>query len=178
VPLGVDQWAASDSTKLPAPRTGASGFAANGALYLAGGSEDGKTPKSELYWAVPDASGGLTDGWHHLSTTDLPAAGLSGSAPVVSGSTVILIGGTTQGGLVTSSTRASLAPQAPFFQLGLFGAVIPGLQIPNEIGQQLGYIAAAAVGTGNFFLFIILGYVFNHKPQVRAWIARRRAARG
>ena len=87
---------------------------------------------------------------------------------------MILIGGTTQGGLVTSSTRASLAPQAPFFQLGLFGAVIPGLQIPNEIGQQLGYIAAAAVGTGNFFLFIILGYVFNHKPQVRAWIARRR----
>jgi hypothetical protein len=174
VPLGVDQWAASDSTKLPAPRTGASGFSANGTLYLAGGSEDGKTPKSELFWALPDANGGLTDGWHHLSTTDLPAAGLTGSAPVVSGSTAILIGGTSQGGLVTTSTQASLAPQAPFFQLGLFGAVIPGLQIPNEIGQQLGYIAAAGVGTGNFFLFIILGYVFNHKPQVRAWIARRR----
>jgi hypothetical protein len=173
-PLGVAQWAASDSTKLPAPRTGASGFSANGALYLVGGSEDGKTPKSELYWALPDSAGGLTDGWHHLSTTDLPAQGLRGSAPAVSGSTVILIGGTTQGGLVTSSTRASLAPQAPFFQLGLFGAVIPGLQIPNEIGQQLGYIAAAGVGTGNFILFIVLGYVFNHRPQVGAWVERRR----
>jgi hypothetical protein len=175
-PLGVQQWAASDASKLPAPRTGAAGFTANGAIYLAGGS-DVNGSRSELYWAIPDANGGLTDGWHHLSNDDLPAAGLTGSSPIVSGSTVVLIGGTTQSGVVTSATRASLAPQAPFFQLGLFGVVIPALQIPGEIGQQLGYLSAAGAGTVNFVILIFLGWAFNHKPQVSAWIAKRRHRR-
>ena len=86
----------------------------------------------------------------------------------------MLIGGSTQGGLLTSTTQASLAPQVPFFQLGLFGIVIPALQIPGEIGQQLGYLSAAGAGTVNFVLLILLGYVFNHKAQVSAWIDRRR----
>jgi hypothetical protein len=172
-PLGVQQWAAGDALKLPAPRTGAAGFTANGAMYVAGGSDAGG-PKSELYWAIPDSNGGLTDGWHHLSNDDLPASGLTGASPVVSGSTAILIGGSTQGGVLTSATQASLAPQAPFFQLGLFGVVIPALQIPGEIGQQLGYLSAAGAGTVNFVILILLGYVFNHKEQVGGWISRRR----
>jgi len=172
-PLGVQQWAAGAALKLPAPRTGAAGFTAYGAIYLAGGSDAGG-PKSELFWAIPDSNGGLSDGWHHLSNDDLPASGLTGSSPVVSGSTAMLIGGSTQGGLLTSTTQASLAPQVPFFQLGLFGIVIPALQIPGEIGQQLGYLSAAGAGTVNFVLLILLGYVFNHKAQVSAWIDRRR----
>ncbi len=171
-PLGVQRWGASDSYKLPAPRTGASGFTANGAIYLAGGS-DATGPKSELYWAIPDSSGGLSDGWHHLSNDDLPG-GLTGSSPVVSGSRAILLGGTAQGGPTRSVTQASVAPLEPFFQLGLFGVVVPGLQIPGEIGQQLGYLTAAGAGSVNFALFVVLAVVFNHRPQVSAWIERRR----
>ena len=58
VPEGVVKWTVDDSLNLPAPRTGGAGFAANGALYLAGGS-DGTSPKRELYWALPDANGRL-----------------------------------------------------------------------------------------------------------------------
>jgi hypothetical protein len=52
--------------------------------------------------------------------------------------------------------------------------VIPALQIPGEIGQQLGYLSAAGAGTVNFVILILLGYVFNHKEQVGGWIAKRR----
>lgn len=173
IPLGIEQWASSAGLKLPAPRTGAASFTSNGTIYSVGGS-DGTAPARELYWAVPDSSGGLPTGWQHLDTTDLPAGGLAGGSPVVNGSSVFIIGGQTQGGLLTSSLRANLAPQSPFFQLGPVGVVIPGLQIPGEIGQQLGYLAAAGVATGNFAIVVFLGWVFNNKPKVRAWIARRR----
>lgn len=173
---GVQQWSVLDAANLPVARTGAAGFTANGAIYLVGGS-DGTSDKSELYWATPDSAGNLADGWHHLGTDDLPAGGLSGSAPVVSGSSVFLVGGTTQSGILASTTRASLAPQPPFFQAGLFGVVIPGLQIPNEIGQQLGYLAAAGVGTADFVVLVAIGWAFNHKPQVKAFVERRRKRR-
>jgi len=176
VVAAVQQWAISNAVNLPAARTSAAGFTSNGTLYLVGGS-DGTAPKSEMYWAIPDTAGNLSDGWHHLDTDDLPTGGLAGSAPVVSGSTVLLIGGTTQGGVVASSARASLAPQPPFFQLGLFGVVIPALQIPGEIGQQLGYLAAAGVSTVDFVLLVLAGWAFNHRPQIRAWVDRRRGRR-
>jgi len=170
----VSQWATQDAANLPAARSGAAGFAANGALYLVGGS-DGTSAKRELYWTVPDSSGNLP-GWRHLDPTDLPAGVVDG-APVVTGSTVVILGGKGDGSPLASAYRASLAPQQPFFRLGLVGVTVPGLQIGGEIGQQLGYLAAAGVGTGNFVILIILGYVFNHRPQIRAWMERRRLAR-
>jgi N-acetylneuraminic acid mutarotase len=176
VVLGVQQWATSDRIKLPAKRTGGASFAANGAIYLAGGS-DGTSPQSQLYWAVPDAVGGLPNQWQHLDVTDLPAGGLQGGAAVVAGPTAVVIGGQTTGGLVTSSLRASLAPIPPFFQLGLFDVVVPALQFPGEIGQQLGYLAAAGASMVNFAIFVALGWAFNHKPVVRAWWERRRSRR-
>jgi hypothetical protein len=169
----VVQWA--DATPLPAARTGAAGFSANGAMYLVGGS-DGTSAKKELYWALPDATGKLPGGWLHLDPTDLPTGVVDG-APVVTGSTVEIIGGTTDGTPLTSADRASLAPQAPFFRLGLVGVTVPGLLIGGEIGQQLGYVAAAGVGIGNFTILIIIGWAFNHRPQIRGWLERRRAAR-
>jgi hypothetical protein len=172
-PQGVTQWAAA--TALPGARTGAAGFAANGALYLVGGS-DGTSAKKDLYWALPDVSGNLPGGWMRLDPTDLPA-GVVDAAPVVTGSTVELIGGTANGAPLTGAYRASLAPQAPFFRLGLVGVTVPGLQIGGEIGQQLGYLAAAGVGTGNFVILIIIAWAFNHRPQIRAWRERRRLAR-
>jgi Kelch motif len=168
-------WAVRDESNLPAPRTGAAGFAANGAIYLVGGS-DGTTAQRELYWALPDSEGNLPGGWRHLDPTDLPT-GIVDAAAVVTGSTAILLGGTSDGGALATSTRTSLAPGAPFFRLGIAGVVVPALQIPGEIGQQIGYLAAAGVGTGNFVILVIVGWAFNHRPEISAWRERRRLAK-
>ena len=174
-PQGIVQWGVRDDLNLPAPRTGGAGFSANGAIYLVGGS-DGTSARKELYWALPNVSGDLPGKWTHLDPTDLPAGVVDG-VPVLAGSTVILLGGTTDGAPVSSAYRASLAPQEPFFRLGLVGVTVPGLQIGGEIGQQLGYLAAAGVGTGNFVILIITAVLFNNRPQLRAWMERRRIAR-
>ena len=56
--------------------------------------------------------------------------------------------------------------------------VVPALQIGGEIGQQLGYLAAAGVGTGNFVILVVIVAMLNHKPPASApgW-ERRRLAR-
>jgi hypothetical protein len=180
---GVIKWAVPAAgavgQNLPAARTGGAGFVSNGALYLAGGS-DGTTTHGELYWAVPDSNGTINGGWQHLAATDLPS-GLAYAAPVVTGGNAILIGGTTSGGVLASAARASLGPQSPFFQAGLVGflpgVVVPGLQIGGQIGTQLGLLAAAGVGTGNFAILVAIGWAFNHKPQIAAWRDRRRRER-
>jgi hypothetical protein len=169
---GIQGWAVSDAANVP-PRTRAAAFAANGALYLVGG-DDGTGPQRELFWALPASNGDLPGGWRHTDVTDLGTGGLEDAAPLVAGSTVFLIGGTSDSGVLKSSVRASLAPQEPFFQLGVAGTVIPALEIPGEIGQQLGYLAAAGAGTLNFVILIALGWAFNHRPVVRAWWDRRR----
>jgi hypothetical protein len=170
---GIVKWTVSDTFNLPGPRTAAGGFAANGALYLVGGS-DGTSAKRELYWALPDAAGNLPGGWRHLDATDLPQ-GLENAAVVVSGPNVFLLGGDAGQGALTSSYRASLAPEEPFFRLGLVGVVVPGLQIGGEIGQQLGYLAAAGVGTGNFAILVAIGWAYNHQQLIRGWWERRKA---
>ena len=161
---------------LPEARTNAAGFAASGALYLIGGS-DSTGPRSELYWTVPDALGNITE-WKHLPESDLPAAGLSGAASFVLGPNVILVGGETSDGPIAGAARANVAPQEPFFQLGLVGATVPALKIDGEIGQQLGYLNANTVGIVNFVILLIIGWAFAHKEQVRAMrerlLARRR----
>lgn len=173
-PEGITVWAVRDGANLPAARTDAATFHANGVLYLVGGS-DGQAPRGELYWAIPSPDGDLPGGWRHTDVTDLPPGGLVGAAPVVLGSAVVLVGGTTEAGTLASSVRASLAPELPFFQLGPFGVVIPGLEVPGEIGQQLGYLAAAGLGTGNFVILVAIAWAFNNKPTVRRWWERWRS---
>ena len=162
-------WRIADEVNLPTARTNASSWGANGSLYLVGG-RDSSGLQRELYWATPTGDGGLSE-WKHLDVSDLPG-GLQGAASVLAGSSVILIGGQTDSGTLASSVRANLAPQAPFFQLGLVGATVPALKIDGEIGQQLGYLNAAGVGTVNFALLLILGWAFNHKEQSRALVGR------
>ena len=165
------KWAVSNSANLPVARTNASGWGANGAIYLAGGS-DGTAPKSEVYWVVPTIEGDISE-WKHLDAMDLPASGLEGAPAVVSGPNIILIGGVTSPNTVlASSVRANTAPQSPFFQLGLVGATVPGMKIEGEIGQQLGYLNAAGVGTVNFIILIIIGWGFAHRQQARGIIGR------
>jgi hypothetical protein len=162
---------AGGGTDLPAPRTDASGFGASGALYVVGGS-DGTSPRGELYWAIPDGSGNIPE-WKSLSQSNL-ATGVVGAAPVVVGPNIILVGGTTNDGVTKGSQRANLAPQEPFFQLGLVGATVPALKIDGEIGQQLGYLNANGAGFANFAVLLVVGWAFAHKAQVAAMRDRLR----
>lgn len=174
-PEVVVKWATLDAANLPAARAAGAGFTANGAIYYVGGSDGTKLHK-ELYWALPDSNGNLPGGWHHLDATDLPG-GLIGAAPVVTSATAILLGGATESGTLATSTRSSLAPQEPFFRLGIAGVTVPGLQIGGAIGVQLGYLAAAGVGTGNFVLLIVVAWAFNHRTQISEWRERRKVAK-
>ena len=164
----------SEEANLPAPRTNASGWGSSGTLYLVGGS-DGTTSRPEAYWAVPDSVGNIPE-WKHLDVSDLPAPGFEGAPPLLTGPNVVLIGGTSTSAegsqVLASSVRANLAPQAPFFQLGIAGATVPALKIEGEIGQQLGYLAAAGVGTVNFIILLIIGWAFAHQEQTRAFFNR------
>jgi hypothetical protein len=164
-------WRVSSQTNLPGPRTNLSGFTVNGGIYVQGGS-DGTAPRTETLWATPDADG-VIPGWKHLPQTDL-GQGLEGSAGVTAGSHAFLIAGRTPDGITADIARTNLAPQEPFFQLGLLGAVVPALQLQGEIGQQLGYLNAATVGAINFILLILIGYLFNHPDKARALGARFR----
>ena len=87
------------------------------------------------------------------------------------------MGGTTASGPTAGVARTNLAPQAPFFQLGILGATVPALKLDGEIGQQIGYLNAATVGAVNFIILILIGYAFNHQAQVRALVARMRSRR-
>ena len=91
---------------------------------------------------------------------------MAGAASVASGSNAFIFGGSTASGPTAGAARTDLAPQPPFFQLGLLGATIPALKLDGEIGQQIGYLNAAGVGTVNFVLLILVGYAFNHKDKV------------
>jgi hypothetical protein len=170
----VTAWAVNNSANLPVARTNAAGWGNSGSIYLAGGN-DGSGPKSEVYWAVPTSTGDITE-WKHIASSDLPAPS-EGGAPVVSGPNVIIIGGTGPNGVVTTSVRANTAPLSPYFQLGLVGATVPGLTIQGEIGQQLGYLNAAGVGTVNFIILILIGWAYAHKAQTRAIFERLRSRR-
>jgi hypothetical protein len=178
----VTVWGIQNESNLPVARTDAAGWGANGALYLVGGN-DGEGSRGELYWAIPNGAGNLPE-WKHLDVSDLPAPGLQGAAPLISGPNVFLIGGESVGAggseVRASSVRASIAPQAPFFQLGLVGATVPALKIDGEVGQQLGYLNAAGAGTVNFVILLLIGWAFAHKEQTRSMIDRivRRRRRG
>lgn len=166
----MDDWQydANGRSNLPAAHRGSMGFVANGTLYSAGGEgSDG-----ELYWAIPSATGEI-DGWQHLPASDLPADNrLRDAAPLVSGSHAFLIGGTIASGPTPGTARANLAPKPPFFQLGLFYAVVPALGIQGEVGQQLSYLSAAGAGTIDFVLLLLVAYAMNHKAQTRAFFGR------
>jgi len=167
-------WRVSAQTNLPVARTNLAGFTTNGVIYLQGGS-DGKSPTRETYWTTPAADGTIKS-WTHLAQTDL-GAGLQGASGVVSGANGFLFGGASDNGPVAQPARAYLAPQPPFFQLGILGATIPGLALGGEVGQQIGYMNAALVGTMDFVLLILIGWAFAHRPQVRAMVEERRRRR-
>jgi len=174
----VTRWAspaasAAAQQDLPAAHAGAFGWVANGNLYYAGG----EGASGSVVWATPDAAGNLP-GWKHLAASDLPAdLDLQEAAPIISGSHAFLVGGLAKAVPTTGTARAGLAPQPPFFQLGLFYIVVPAMGIQGAVGQQLSYLVAAGVATGDFVLLLLIGYAFNHKAQTRALLQRLRNRR-
>jgi hypothetical protein len=167
-------WAVHEAWNLPAGRLDPAAWTSTGTIYIAGGS-DGGQPQSELWWAVPTAFGDIIE-WRHLDEADLPD-GRSGAAPIPSGSTAFLIGGTTPAGVTGDVIQADMAPQAPFFQLGLVGAVVPALQIEGEIGQQIGYLNAAGAGTVGFIALILIGIAYAHPDRSKELLGRVRRRR-
>lgn len=165
----VIAWGTNPAINLPGPRAGGASWSTNGALYVAGGT-DGSTPKTELYWGIPSADGQTLE-WKHLPVSDLPGP-VVGGAPVISGPDAIIVGGSDASGVRAASYRGNVAPQAPFFRLGLLGATVPGLTINGEIGQQLGYLNAANAGALDFVILIIIGWGYAHKEQSRRLMAR------
>ena len=159
----------NSAANLPAPRDDATGWTANGSIYLVGGkTADG--PQRETYWSIPTSVGDIPE-WKRLEVSDLPY-GLSGGSVIVTGPNAIIIGGEKAEGPVATSVRANTAPQSPFFQLGLVGATVPGLKIDGEIGQQLGYLNAAGAGTVNFVILLLIGWAFAHKERTREILDR------
>ncbi len=162
-------WAMNPAVNLPGPRDDATGWSANGSLYLVGGASP-EGLQRETYWAIPTSDGNLPE-WKRLEVSDLPY-GLGGGTVIVTGPNAIIIGGERAEGPTQTSVRTNTAPQGPFFQLGLVGATVPGLKIDGEIGQQLGYLNAAGAGTVNFVILLLIGWAMAHKEQARG-IARR-----
>ena len=157
-------WAvAPEGQALPAARTDAAAFTANGAIYVIGGYDADGVAQASMLWTVPDALTGDLDGWQQLEQTDLDVA--IADAPVAGvGSFAFIFGGQTPDGPTDVSQRAGISPRPPFFQLGIAGATIPGLAIKGEVGQQLGYMNAMGVGMLNFVILIIIGIAFS-RPE-------------
>lgn len=165
-------WAvAPEDGLLPAPRTDATTFTSNGAVYVIGGFDAEGVPQASMLWAVPDTQTGDYDGWQRLDQTDLPVA--TAAAPIVGvGAHAYIFGGETPDGTTDGSLRAEISPRPPFFQLGIAGATIPGLAIEGEVGQQLGYINAMTVGIVNFVILVILGIAFSRPESSKRVIGR------
>ena len=118
-------WDIDNAWNLPAARDDAAGYTANGTLYIMGGA-DNEGPRPEVYWSIPASDGTILE-WTHLQQSDSPY-GLTGASAFVTGPNAVLAGGETADAVLQTSLRANTAPQAPFFQLGPFGATVPGLK--------------------------------------------------
>ncbi len=165
-------WAsAPESQQLPAARAQASTFVASGTYYVVGGVDENGQVQESVGWVTPAPLTGDLPGWHRLEITDLPEPRAEVAMTAV-GAYAFAIGGEGPSGIADDAFRASTSPAPAFFQLGLFGATVPGLAIEGEIGQQLGYMAAAGVGTGNFVALILIGLAFSHREATTRVIQR------
>ena len=92
-------------------------------------------------------------------------------------SSIILFAAVRQGWAMARNCCAcsvAMAPMGPFFQLGILGATVPALKLDGEIGQQIGYLAAATVGAINFIGLLLVGWAFAHPARVHEIVAKRR----
>ena len=133
-------------TDLPAPRTNARRVRARTARSTRSAARTGRRPRARVYWAIPTNAGDITE-WKHLDVSDLPATGARRRrADHPRPGRDHRRRDDERRRRSRASDRANIAPEAPFFQLGLVGATVPALKIDGEIGQQLGYLNANTIG--------------------------------
>lgn len=165
-------WATAPAGQaLPAARTRATAFSSNGGIYVIGGLDASGAPTNTVYWSVPSQTTGDIPEWRILDQSNLPEP-RAGAAITSLGSFAFLAGGEGESGPSQTVFRADLAPQPPFFRLGLIGATVPALSIQGEIGQQLGYINAFGIGLTNFVILILIGLAFSHRRKTREVLSR------
>jgi len=173
-PIGsIYKWSGtSGDGDLPTPREGAALWSANGTLYVAGGVQNG-TAVGSVYWTAPTAATGITT-WHTVEQVNLPADQLRVNATgVVVGPHALLLGGEDGAGApAATSLSASTSPKAPVFRAGLFGLTVPGLAIPGEVGQQLGFLSAAGAWTLNFVLLLAAAVAYAQRERFGTWVRR------
>jgi hypothetical protein len=170
----IYKWTAtSGDANLPLPREGAALWSANGTLYVAGGVQDG-TAVGSVYWTAPTDATGLTS-WTNLPQVDLPAdEHRTNASGAVIGARALLIGGEDASGAPAStSVSAVTSPKAPVFRAGLFGLTIPGLAIPGDIGEQLGFLSAAGAWTLNFVLLCAMAVAYAQRERFGVWLRKR-----
>lgn len=162
----------SASAALPEARQHQTTFTNGGAIYVIGGQDANGATVATNYWAETNEEDGTIAAWQSLAATDLPSPRAQAASAAI-GSDVFLIGGTgADNAALTDTFRANLAPALPYFRLGAFGVTIPALSITGEIGQQLGYIAAAAAGTGAFIMLMLIGWAYSHRRQTLHFFER------
>ncbi len=175
----IYKWSAtSGEGDLPTPREGAALWSANGTLYVAGGVQDGVAIGS-VYWTAPAAATGITT-WHTVEQVNLPADQLRVNASgVVVGPQALLLGGEDASGVpATTALSAGTSPKAPVFRAGLFGLTVPGLALPGEVGQQIGFLSAAGAWTLNFVLLLAAAVAYAQRERFGAWVSRLRGRKG
>jgi hypothetical protein len=92
----------------------------------------------------------------------------------VIGTHALLIGGEdATGAPATNAVSALTSPKAPVFKAGLFGLTIPGLAIPGEIGEQLGFLSSAGAWTLNFVLLCAMAVAYAQRERFGAWLRKR-----
>ena len=179
-PIGsIYKWSAtSGEGDLPTPRAGAALWSANGTLYVAGGVQDGVAIDS-VYWTAPAAATGITT-WYTVEQVNLPADQLRVNASgVVVGPHALLLGGEdASGASATTALSAGTSPKAPVFRAGLFGLTVPGLALPGEVGQQIGFLSAAGAWTLNFVLLLAAAVAYAQRERFGAWVSRLRGRKG
>jgi hypothetical protein len=167
----------SAAAALPEPRYDQISFVNSGTLFTVGGFDANGNVVATNLWTVPSSTDGTIRGWNELAATALPGPRAQGAAAVV-GQFAYVAGGTTDGSNLDNGVlRSDVAPRPPFFRLGLFGVTVPAMSIKGEIGQQLGYIAAASVVGATFILLVVIGWMYSHKPETYRffrWISRGR----
>ncbi len=78
----------------------------------------------------------------------------------------------------TTALSAGTSPKAPVFRAGLFGLTVPGLALPGEVGQQIGFLSAAGAWTLNFVLLLAAAVAYAQRERFGAWVSRLRGRKG
>ena len=156
------------------PRTNMSGLHGERRALRPGRQRRHARPRD--YWTTPDADGVIPE-WLHLDQTDLGAGRRGLGRRRVRRVRVPVRRRARPGPTNGAGAHVPRARSRRSSSWGSWARPCRASQLGGEVGQQIGYMNAAGVGTVNFILLILLGWAFAHKAKVRAMVAERRRRR-